>query len=147
MGKSGILEAFFDEETGMSVCVKGNRDGTVCKQVFLHEEDADIATEFDGCQFAEWKCDIELARKKAYKMYQRYLGAKRTRSDMAQRGYDGSDVMADLYRVVSVAKRDYIEARNRYKDMEAMYPGAVDRKLEARREGRARMEALIASRQ
>lgn len=71
-----ILFANYNEITGISTVCKQTKYGTFTKTVKVAEEDKDIANRYDGCYFAELKCDIAAYKRKAQNMKERAKGAE-----------------------------------------------------------------------
>lgn len=71
-----ILFAEYNEETGISTVCKQTKYGTYTKSVKVAEEDKDIANKYDGCYFAELKCDIAAYKRRAQNMKERAKGAE-----------------------------------------------------------------------
>lgn len=63
--KGTILYAEYDEGTGVSTVTKQTKYGTFTRSVRVHESDQDIANQYDGCFFAEMKCDIAAYKERA----------------------------------------------------------------------------------
>jgi len=72
--KGTILYAEYDEATGISKVIKQTKYGTFTRSVRVHPEDKDIANQYDGCYFAELKCDIAAYQEKAKFMRERAKG-------------------------------------------------------------------------
>lgn len=69
-----ILDSYFDENTGTSYVTKHTKYGTFTEYCDCHEDDLDIMNQWDGCRFAEAKCDISALREKNKMMRQRVVG-------------------------------------------------------------------------
>lgn len=72
--KGTILYADYNKETGVSTVTKATKYGTFTRSVKVHTEDQDIANQYDGCLFAEMKCDIAAYQEKAKFMRERAKG-------------------------------------------------------------------------
>lgn len=72
--KGIILYAEYDEAAGVSKVIKQTKYGTFTRSVRVHPEDKDIANQYDGCYFAELKCDIAAYQEKAKFMRERAKG-------------------------------------------------------------------------
>ena len=72
--KGTILYAEYDEGTGVSVVTKQTKYGTFTRSVRVHQQDEDIANQYDGCYFAELKCDIAAYQERAKFMRERAKG-------------------------------------------------------------------------
>ena len=69
-----ILESFYDAELGYSEVTKHTKYGTFTDVAYCHEDDKDIMNEWDGCRFAEFKCDMQALHEKIKMMKQRLVG-------------------------------------------------------------------------
>jgi hypothetical protein len=132
-GSGWVEEAVFDEESGMSIVVKQSKYGTFTGIATLNEEDADVANKWDGCSFAEAKCDIQIARRKASMLYQRYLGARDVYNAVMNSAHDDVPELRTLEHQVNVMRRNYEAQRSKYREMRSKYKDYVDKKLDARR--------------
>ena len=76
MSRIKLVDAIYDENTGISSVKISTNFGNIEKFVKVAEADKDIANQFDGCYIAEFDCHVEMYRRKARALYQRYIGAK-----------------------------------------------------------------------
>ena len=99
-----ILESFYDAETGTSCVTKHTKYGTFTKYCDCHEDDKDIMNEWDGCRFAEVKCDIAALHEKNKMMRQRLLGMDQL-LDILDRPENTDKIYYSLY-------KDVVDLRN-----------------------------------
>jgi len=59
MNKYTFVRADFDKETGISTVAIKTELGIFEGKAYLHDEDKDIASEFEGCKYAEWRAIIK----------------------------------------------------------------------------------------
>ena len=70
--KGKILAATVTDD--ISTVTKETKYGTYTCSVKVHDSDKDIANTYDGCYFAEMKCDIKAYHEKAARMKERAIG-------------------------------------------------------------------------
>lgn len=102
--KGKILDSFFDEELGYSEVTKHTKYGTFTDVAYCHEDDKDIMNEWDGCRFAEVKCDIAALREKNKMMRQRLVGMDQL-LDILDRPENADKIYYSLY-------KDVVDLRN-----------------------------------
>lgn len=59
MKKYGFVDATFNKETGVSTTTILTDLGLFTGTAYLHEEDRDIMSEYEGCKYAEWRAIIK----------------------------------------------------------------------------------------
>lgn len=84
------------------------------------EEDADIATEWDGYRFAEYQCDIQYMNERAKRFYERYLGARTMYNNLKNSGFS-DEVLKKMERQVKIARRDAAIARKECESVKQHY--------------------------
>lgn len=99
-----ILESYYDGEEGFSSVTKHTKYGTFTAETYCHPEDRDIQNEWDGCRFAEAKCDIEALREKIKMMRQRLVGMDQI-LDILDREQNAEKIYSSLY-------KDVLDLRN-----------------------------------
>lgn len=99
-----ILDSFFDEDTGTSCVTKHTKYGTFTEYCDCHEDDKDIMNEWDGCRFAEVKCDIAALKEKNKMMRQRLVGMDQL-LDILDRPENADKIYYSLY-------KDVVDLRN-----------------------------------
>ena len=137
MGRGSIVDVNYDEYTGMTVMTKGTKWGVFTRSVQVSEADQDIANYWDGCRFAEAKCDIASQQAKVNAMRERFNGARHLYDVVFQSGCD-PDTEHKMYRQVVVAEREYENAKYHLETMRGAYKFYTDRILENRRGIRAK---------
>lgn len=139
--KECILEAKYYPKTGISVLTKANKYGTFTATVQVHDEDCDIANEWDGLTFAEYKVDTMIMRERAHIFRERMLGIKSALMAIEPPEQDEEDYTWDkLVIQYDNAVKLYKKALNAYKKMRDNYRNVVDITLENRRKVRKFIE-------
>lgn len=131
-----ILFSEYNMTTGVSTVCKQTKYGTFTKSVRVAEEDKDIANRFDGCYFAELKCDIAAYKRRAQNMEERAKGAEHLANIFF------GDTLKDDYKVKKLAdniKKDAIKARETYRLLKSSYSALVENTIRQRREMRDRI--------
>ena len=64
MGKNKKFFAEFDEATGQSFVIMGTEVGTATGYAYLHPDDKDVASKFQGCRIAEYRAWMAYATEK-----------------------------------------------------------------------------------
>lgn len=105
--------------------------------VDVNEEDRDIATEWDGYRFAEYKCDIQYLNERAKRFYERYLGIRMAYHNLIQSMSDeeiaSNETIAKLERQMKLAKRDAAIAREECESMREYYKYYCDHIIDERK--------------
>lgn len=128
-----ILFAEYNEETGISTVCKQTKYGTYTKSVKVAEEDKDIANKYDGCYFAELKCDIAAYKRRAQNMKERAKGAEHLLWIYTQ------SVPEDNIRMCNITTniwKEAIRARETYELLKDSYAALVENTIRQRREMR-----------
>lgn len=99
-----ILESYYDEEEGFSSVTKHTKYGAFTAEAYCHPEDRDIQNEWDGCRFAEVKCDIAALHEKIKMMRQRLVGMDQL-LDIINREQNAEKICYGLY-------KDMLDLRN-----------------------------------
>ena len=129
--KGHILKA---EMVGdVTTVTKQTKYGTFTCSVKVHEEDRDIANLYDGCYFAEMKCDIEAYRVKAQRMKERAISASHIYHVMTSSCDISDPCMIKLWNQVCVAWNLYEEANSTYEILRDSYSALVEVSLSGRR--------------
>lgn len=141
--KGVILYAEYNAITGISTVTKETKYGTFTRSVKVHKDDLDIANRFDGCYFAEMKCDIAAYKEKAKVMRQRALGVQHLYNVLENSGiyndlYNEDDDF--IYTQVDEAWQIAKAAKETYEILRDTYSYIVESTLKARREMRSRIE-------
>ena len=139
-----IVDARYDENTGVSVVTLGTKWGTFTHAVRLSEEDKDIANRWDGCKFAHYLCMIDKLKSKGHAFIERANGINHAATAVARAMYDGgvsrvenprefNKVLGKMRDQAYYAERDgrkYLEVAE---SMKQKYPEFVEETLKARR--------------
>ena len=146
--KGKILYAEYDKDTGISTVTKHTKYGTFTKSVRVHSDDFDIANPYDGCHFAELKCDIAAYKERAKMMRERAKGIVHAynvavQADL-QAGFLSQESIENSYwliaRQADIAQHNADQAYETYKILKDSYTALVDTTLRQRREIRKRIE-------
>ena len=135
-----ILESYYDGEEGFSSLTKHTKYGTFTAEAYCHPEDKDIQNEWDGCRFAEFKCDIQALHEKIKMMKQRLIGMDQL-IDLLDRPQVAEEITYNLY-------KDLVDLRNsvqgqievdidKYDAMMENYQENTERVLQHRRKFRS----------
>lgn len=137
----GSEEAHYRPST--SYVRKETKYGTFYGKAQAASDDEDIANQWDGCRFAEMKCDIKAYKAKMKLMEQRALGVQHaftviTQSFIAQGDNDFYDnpVYLKLERQRQVAWDNYYRAKDQYELMKDSYSGFCAHIIKQRRKFR-----------
>ncbi len=131
-----ILFSEYNDVTGISTVCKQTKYGTFTKSVRVAEEDKDIANRFDGCYFAELKCDIAAYKRRAQNMEERAKGARHLTNIFF------GNTLKDKHKVEKLAgniEKDAIKARETYELLKSSYSALVENTIRQRREMRDRI--------
>ena len=134
-----ILASFYDSESGYSEVTKHTKYGTFTDIAYCHEVDRDIMNEWDGCRFAEFKCDIQALHEKIKMMKQRVIGMDQL-IDLLDRPEVAEQIGYGLYKDV-VDLRNSVQGQidvdlDKYEAMIANYQENTERILQSRRKFR-----------
>lgn len=134
-----ILDAFFEKDTGVSCVTKHTKYGTFTGESYCHPDDKDIMNEWDGCRFAEFKCDMQALHEKIKMMKQRLVGMDQL-IDLLDRPEVAEQIDYSLYKDV-VDLRNSVQGQievdiNKYDAMMANYQDNTERVLQQRRKFR-----------
>lgn len=134
-----ILESFYDAELGYSEVTKHTKYGTFTDVAYCREDDKDIMNEWDGCRFAEFKCDMQALHEKIKMMKQRLVGMDQL-IDLLDRPQVSEEITYSLYKDL-VDLRNSVQGQievdiNKYDAMRANYQDNTERVLQSRRKFR-----------
>jgi hypothetical protein len=135
-----ILDAFFEKDTGVSCVTKHTKYGTFTGESYCHPDNKDIMNEWDGCRFAEFKCDMQALHEKIKMMKQRLVGMDQL-IDLLDRPEVAEQIDYSLYKDV-VDLRNSVQGQievdiNKYDAMRSNYQDNTERVLQHRRKFRA----------
>lgn len=136
--KGYILAA--DMSNGISTVTKQTKYGTYTSSVKIHEDDNDIANAYDGCYFAEMKCDIKAYHEKAMRMKERARGIEHAYNVLLDSCDPDDPHMIKLERQVIVAWQQYNNALETYKILKESYYPFIETTLKSRREFRKKID-------
>lgn len=129
-----------DMVDGISTVTKQTKYGTYTCSVKIHEEDQDVANIYDGCYFAEMKCDIKAYHEKAMRMKERALGIEHAYNVLLNSCDPDDFYMIKLERQMNVAWQQYHSALETYKILKDSYYPFIETTLKSRREFRKRID-------
>lgn len=145
--KGTILYANYNEETGVSTVKKQTKYGTFTQSVKVHPNDKDVANQYDGCYFAEMKCDIAAYKERANYMRERAKGITHAFNVLSYADTQANSWFGDMcdewYRLAhqaDVAWYDAEQAYDTYKILKDSYKAFIETTLRQRREMRDRIE-------
>lgn len=145
--KGTILYADYNEDTGISTVTKQTKYGIFTRSVRVHSQDKDIANQYDGCYFAELKCDIAAYKQRAIFMRERAKGIVHAfnvityANVQSNRPFDGMSSDYDLLaNQVAVALDNAKQARETYNILKDSYSALIETTLRQRREMRNRIK-------
>lgn len=145
--KGTILYAEYDEGTGVSTVIKQTKYGTFTRSVKVHPDDADIANQYDGCYFAELKCDIAAYQERAKYMRERAKGITHAFNVLSHADAQANPYMDEmapewylLAHQADLAWRNAEQAFETYKILKESYSALIETTLRQRREIRDRIE-------
>ena len=141
--KGTILYAEYDEGTGVSVVTKQTKYGTFTRSVRVHPQDEDIANQYDGCYFAELKCDIAAYKERAKFMRERAKGVTHAFNVLSYADVQANpylDEMAPEWYLLAnqadIAWHNAEQAYETYKILKDSYMALIETTLRQRREMR-----------
>ena len=145
--KGTILYADYNEDTGISTVTKQTKYGIFTRSVRVHSQDKDIANQYDGCYFAELKCDIAAYKQRAIFMRERAKGIVHAFNVItyanAQSNHSFDEMSSDydlLANQVAVALDNAKQARETYNILKDSYSALIETTLRQRREMRNRIK-------
>lgn len=139
-----IIDAWYDEDLGVSSVTLGTHWGTFTHEVLVEEEDRDIANRWDGCKFAHYLCVIDKLIAKGHAFIERSNGINHAATVIARAMYDKgvsrienqkefNKVLGMMRDQAYYAERDgrkYLEVAE---EMRKRYPEFIEETLESRR--------------
>lgn len=144
--KGTILYAEYDEGTGISKVIKHTKYGTFTRSVRVHPDDQDIANQYDGCFFAELKCDIAAYKEKAKLLHERAKGIYHVWEVLsyadAQQNPDMIEMKSEwnrLFHQADIAFKLAEDARETYEILRDSYYAFVEQTLRQRRSVREKI--------
>lgn len=145
--KGTILYAEYDEATGISKVIKQTKYGTFTRSVRVHPEDQDVANQYDGCLFAEMKCDIAAYQEKAKFMQERAKGIMHAFNVLSYADAQKDPYMNEmkeewyqLFHQADIAGKLADDARETYEILRDSYNAFIEQTLRQRRDLRQKIE-------
>ncbi len=145
--KGTIIFSCYDSSTGVSVVKKATKYGEFIGRAVVNEEDYDVANRWDGCRFAEYKCDMQAQKRKANLLYARYEGIQNaynniydSLNDLSTTSVFAEYAMDLFYRQADHAYHQYEEAIDKYYAMKDGYKDFCTRTIAGRRKLREHVE-------
>jgi hypothetical protein len=145
--KGTILYAEYDEGLGISTVIKQTKYGTFKRSVRVHPTDEDVANQYDGCMFAEMKCDIAAYKMKAKFMQERANGIFHAFSVLANADVQMNNISEEtqqplhrLIRQYNIAQRNADQAYETYEILRDSYSAFVETTIRQRREFRDKIK-------
>ncbi len=146
--KGTILYAEYDEGTGVSIVTKATKYGTFTRSVRVHPDDEDIMNRYDGCLFAEMKCDIAAYQEKAKFMRERAKGITHAFKVLSFADAQAADFKIDemkeewyaLAHQADIAWKIAEDAQETYEILRDSFKAFVETTLRTRREMRDKIK-------
>lgn len=130
--KSNILKAY--KEGRSTYVTLQTKYGTFNGKVTCADEDLDIQNDMDGYTFAEDKCFMQSAKKKASYLEQRAIGVTHAYNVLVKSGIAENDpVMEKLKRQMNIANREAEDAKKVYLTLKNTFKTHVSITLDTRR--------------
>jgi len=136
--KTTLLESYYDEEGGLSVCYLQKGNNRYLGIASLREEDADIASSYAGCRFAEEKARIQIAKEE----YKEELKILNTLNQLYERltqlkefdDYYKSRPVAQIRKQIKIQEQKVEEKREKRDMLITNYPDLIEKRLSTARE-------------
>ena len=135
-----ILRNEYIKETGYTIVEKATQYGSFIGEAQVHPHDKDIATAWDGYNFAEMKCDIAAAKEKAKWMRQRAIGAEHALKTLDYMGTNDPETLDNLARQVYAMHKEADKYKEIYEEMRDSYPAYTQVILDRRRQLREKVQ-------
>lgn len=146
MAHNRILKAEYNPETHTSVVSKSSQYGVFTHTVVCQEPDYDVENKFDGCRFAETRCDRDISLARLKDMRSRYYGAKHMYNVLClQSGAVFADdhiVQEEMFSQVENARIAYLKAKDDYEGLNRWCKWRSDHILKVRRNLRDKADNL-----
>lgn len=137
-----ILDSDYLEEIGVSFVEKATPYGNFYGEVYLHEDDADIANAWDGMRFAEMKCDIRAMKEKAKVMRQRAIGVEIALKNLDNAKVNDPFTLDNLERQVWAFRKEADRYKEIYEEMRDSYQAYTQVILDRRRQLRDKVDKM-----
>lgn len=139
-----IIDAWYDEDSGLSQVTLGTHWGTFTRTVVVDPKDADVANRWDGCKFAHYLCVIDKLIAKGHAFIERSNGINHAATVIARAMYaDGvpriknsqefNKVLGMMRDQAYYAERDGRKYLKIAEEMRQRYPEFIEETLESRR--------------
>lgn len=133
-----IIDSFWDPDTKEAYVRKATPYGTFSGFASAEEEDWDVANEWDGYAFAEYKCDLQALHAKTRQESMRLNGMRRVLAHLDKDHWD--DTMRNTVTSLEAQVRRDREACRKMREGYIPYTEKVNALRRAVREGRAHIE-------
>lgn len=156
MSRVKLLHALWDEETMTATIIKKTPYGIIQASARPHKEDMDIASYWTGMIIAERKCNMYIQHERVKKLKARYEAIKEmsdfldnykldflTEDEVIQ-DQENWTVLAEK-ELLNSAKRQYIDARDKYRSMRKNFKAEANMIIEGKRKFRKTADAYLAS--
>lgn len=146
--KGNILSSHYREASGTSYVRKSTKYGTFSAITIVGPEDEDIANQWDGCRFAEYLCDLQAERIRVNALHERYIGVLNSYKNVSKTlavedgCYDSHKIIVLWKRQINHAKRQWLDAKEKYESMDKNYHRFCDNVLAQRRKARDQINKL-----
>ena len=134
-----IIDSHFSETMRYCEVTKQSKYGTFINSAFCEDEDKDIFNEWDGCRFAEYKCDLEIFYAKIKEFKARLRGMENVYKSLTQTVEETNEVMVKLMKQIRIARRDIDNMQKQYNHLYKQYPDFTESILKEHREIREKI--------
>lgn len=134
MSRSKILDAEYDKLTGVSYLRKQSPVGIFSGIAVLENEDKDIANQWDGLRFAEYKTDLKILKAEIKREKQKNLGVEHAYKCLCQSFSEVDPVMKKLQRYYKRNLKAIQEKEELYKYLQQNYKAYTDSVIKQRRD-------------
>lgn len=152
--KQQIIQANYDEETGITYLQSHNKYGTFAAQVQCREEDKDIQNRWDGFSFCEYKIRMQTLKKKYQTLQERLKGMRQMQWSATLSLKDNKDpecvenhyckcsfnILKSIESSIYNTEKQMEEAKSQYLQMKNGYYDFVEKTLELRRYARNKIK-------
>lgn len=132
--KGKIIRHFWGPVFHLTCLTKRTKYGTFYAECHAHEEDLDIANQWDGGMFAEYKCDLQAEQAKYKVLRERAKGIEHVCNILSRKYNPEYDAcFADVLYQLKVAKDVAQEQKQKCKRMRENYSAFCEKTLNERR--------------
>ena len=130
--------AEYNESTGLSIVILQKNQNYFIGEVELHEEDADVASSYAGCHFAELKAIIKMLKYDYKEKMKEIRTLERLYKDITGLRdfhiHKYSRPVKHLRKQIKIKSEEALLIKERYEFLKASYSNIVDERLKAIRQ-------------